>query len=196
LDEALNDPNVPLVAFNSVFERYMFRKLGYEIPASRFIDPQVGGRYLSLPASLGVQCHVMDVPANLTKDERGDDLIKLFCEKVVVKQTKKNPGREYYNDWNSHPKEWQEFLGYGRQDVVSEGELLRRMRILRALPLPEFEQKMWLLDQLVNDRVMPVDVEFVRKMYRLAVRAKEEAKVNFEKMTGVTNANSPAQINN
>ncbi len=194
LDEALNDPKVSLVAFNSVFERYMFRKLGYEIPASRFIDPQVGGRYLSLPASLDVQCRVMDIPAHLAKYERGDELIKLFCEKVIVKQTKKNPGREYYNDWTTHSKEWQEFLNYGKQDVVAEGELLRRMRILRALPLPEFEQRMWLLDQLVNDRGMPVDVAFVRKMYALAVRAKEEAKKNFEAMTGVTNANSPTQI--
>src|SRR6266403_1316065 len=194
LDEALNDPKIMLVAFNSAFERYMLRKLGYEIPANRFIDPQVGGRYLSLPASLEVQGTVLGLPAHLAKDKRGDDLITLFCEKVIVKATKKNPAREYYNDWTTHPREWEEFLNYGKQDVVAEGELLRRMRILGALPLPEFEQKLWLLDQLVNDRGMPVDVEFVRKMYRLAVRAKEEAKKNFEIMTGVTNANSPTQI--
>jgi DNA polymerase len=68
------------------------------------------------------------------------------------------------------------------------------MRILKALPLPEFEQKLWLFDQRVNDRGMPVDLEFVKKMYTLALRAKAEAKLNFEKMTGVENANSPAQI--
>jgi DNA polymerase len=190
----LHRTDVMLVAFNSAFERYMFQKLGYDIPASRFIDPQVGGRYLSLPASLDVQGHVMDLPANLAKDKRGEELIKLFCQKVIIKATKKNPSREYYNDWTTHPKEWAEFLEYGRQDVVAEGELLRRMRVLRALPLPDFEQRLWLLDQKVNDRGMPVDVGFVRKMYALAIRAKKEAKENFEKMTGVANANSPAQI--
>src|SRR6266436_4765267 len=195
LYDALKNPDVMVVAYNSAFERYMLQKLGYVVPASRFIDPQVGGRYLSLPASLEVQGRVLGLPANLAKDERGDELIKLFCEKVIVKATKKNPvARAYYNDWNSHPKEWQEFLDYGRQDVVAEGELLRRMRILRALPLPEFEQKLWLLDQLVNDRGMPVDRSFVEKMYKLAVKAKQEAKENFEKMTGVKNANSPDQI--
>lgn len=194
LDEALNDPDVMLVAFNSAFERYMLKKMGYEVPASRIIDPQVGGRYLSLPASLDVQGDVLGLPPSLGKDKRGGELIKLFSEKVIVKATKKNPGRTYYNDWNSHPKEWAEFLEYGRQDVVAEGELLRRMRILRALPLPEFEQKLWLLDQKVNDRGMPVDIDFVTKMYKLAVRAKSEAKENFEKMTGVKNANSPTQI--
>lgn len=194
LHDAFLNPEVMIVAFNSAFERYMLRKLGYKIPASRFIDPQVGGRYLSLPASMGVQCDVLGVPTYLGKDKRGEELIKLFCEKVVVKATKKREGREYYNDWNSHPKEWEEFLNYGRQDIVAEEELLRRMRILRALPLPEFEQQLWLLDQKVNDRGMPVDVDFVKKMYALAVRAKKEAKEGFEKMTGVTNANSPTQI--
>jgi len=192
---SLADVSVSLVAYNSAFERYLFKKLGYDIPASRFIDPQVGGRYLSLPASLEVQGQVLGLPANLAKDKRGDELIKLFCQKVIVKASKKNPvACEYYNNWNSHPKEWAEFLEYGRQDVVAEGELLRRMRILRALPLPEFEQKLWLFDQTVNDRGMPVDKVFVEKMYRLALKAKAEAKANFEKMTGVKNANSPAQI--
>jgi DNA polymerase bacteriophage-type len=195
LQDAIHDPKIAIVAFNSAFERYMFLKLHHEIPTNRFIDPQVGGRYLSLPFSLEVQGDVMGLPANLAKDKRGEELIKLFCEKVVMKATKKNPvAREYYNDWNSHPKEWQEFLEYGKQDVVAEGELLRRMRILGALPLPEFEQRLWLFDQKVNDRGMPVDVDFVRKMYALALRAKKEAKENFEAMTGVKNANSPAQI--
>ena len=194
LEETLWNPNAMLVAFNSAFERYMLKKLHFEVPASRFIDPQVGGRYLSLPASLEVQGEVLGLPAHLAKDKRGDELIKLFSNKVVTKATKKKPAQCYYNDWNSHPKEWAEFLEYGKRDVIAEGELLRRMRILGALPLPKFEQKLWLFDQTVNDRGMPVDVEFVRKMYALALKAKAEAKANFEKMTGVTNANSPGQI--
>jgi DNA polymerase len=195
LEDSLWNPEVMIVAYNSAFERYMFTKIGFDIPASRFIDPQVGGRYLSLPASLEVQGHVLGLPPSLAKDKRGDALIKLFCDKVVEKKSRKNPNpRTYYNDWNSHPKEWAEFLEYGKQDVVAEGELLRRMRILKALPLPEFEQKVWIFDQKVNDRGMPVDVEFVRKMYKLGLRAKEESKLNFEKFTGVQNANSPAQV--
>lgn len=194
-EAALADPEVMLVAYNSAFERYMLRKLGWTIPANRFIDPQVGGRYLSLPASLEVQGEVLGLPSHLAKNKRGKELVKLFSEQVIVKANKKNPvERRYYNDWNSHPKEWQEFLDYGKQDLIAEEELLRRMRILRAMPLPEIEQKIWLFDQTVNDRGMPVDRVFVEKMYRLAVRAKDEAKLSFEQMTGVKNANSPAQI--
>lgn len=194
LAKALANSNVMIVAFNSAFERYMFQKLGWTIPASRFIDPQVGGRYLSLPASLEVQGRVLGLPRDLAKYEEGDALIKLFSQKVMVKATKKRVAHSYYNDWDSHPAEWERFLEYGKQDVIAEGELLRRMRILKALPLPEFEQRLWLFDQTVNDRGMPVDRVFVDKMYRLALKAKAEAKANFEKMTGVKNANSPAQI--
>lgn len=199
--DALRNPFYSLVAFNSAFERYMLSKLGYEIAASRFIDPQVGGRYLSLPASLEVQGEVLGLPPSMAKDKRGEELIKIFSEQVIVKAkkpTKKNPEGaaecRYYNDWNSHPMEWNEFLEYGKRDVVAEGELLRRMRLLGGMPLPPLEQRLWLLDQKVNDRGMPVDVEFVKKMYTMAIRAKEEAKLNFEQMTGVQNANSPAQI--
>lgn len=194
LEAYLSDPEVDLVAFNSAFERKGFEKLGRALPPSRFIDPQVSGRYLSLPANLRVQCQVLDVPDYLAKEERGKELVNMFSKKVFIKATKKREAAEYYNDWNSHPKEWEEFLQYGSQDVVAEGELLRRCRILGAHPLPPRERELWLFDQRVNDRGMPVDIDFVRKMYNLALRAKAEAKANFEKLTGVLNANSPPQV--
>lgn len=194
LDNYLQDPEVEIVAFNSAFERKGLEKVGRTLPPSRFVDPQVSGRYLSLPAKLRIQCQVLDVPDYLGKADRGEELVKLFCKKVFVKAKKKQPATEYYNDWNSHPQEWQEFLDYGRRDVVAEGELLRRCRILGAYPLPPRERELWLLDQKINDRGMPVDVEFVRKMYNLALRAKDEAKKGFEALTGVLNANSPALV--
>lgn len=203
--DAFLDPSIPFVAFNSAFERYMTARLGYILPPSRFIDPQVCGRMLSMPMSLGVQCEVLGVPLKLAK-KGGKDYIKLFCQENVIKPNKKNKLTEekrYYNDWNSHPQEWEEFLDYGKYDVISEGELLRRERILldpynenpgQADPMPAFERKVWLFDQMVNDRGVPVDVSFVEKMYRLGLRSKAEAKAEFEAMTGVKNANSPAQI--
>jgi len=195
LVEYFKDSEVKLVAFNSAFERYLTQyKVGYTIPASRFLDPQVYGRYLSLPASLDVQGQVLELPDHLSKMKRGKELVKLFCSPVIIKATKKRVASQYYNDWNSHPTQWQEFLDYGCQDVIAEAELLRRERILGAYPLPPMEQELWLLDQKINDRGMPLDVSFAKKMYNLALKAKAEAKLNFEKITGIENANSPAQI--
>src|SRR5689334_3498098 len=73
LKEAILNPEASFVAFNSAFERYGLQKLGWTIPASRFVDPQVGGRYLSLPASMEVQGTVLGLPAHLAKNKRGDE---------------------------------------------------------------------------------------------------------------------------
>lgn len=194
LSDALTDPSIMLTAFNSSFERHTFARLGYLISASRFIDPQVGGRYLSLPANLEAQCQILDVPTSMAKDARGDALIKLFCELHETKKKKGEESRQFYNDWNSHPKEWAEFIEYGRQDVIAERELLRRQRLLGALPLPPFEQRLWLFDQAVNDRGVPVDRVFVEKMYKLALRAKQEAKDAQNAITGLQNSNSRDQV--
>jgi DNA polymerase bacteriophage-type len=189
----LHDPDVFVEAFNSPFERCgLWHKLNIFVPASRFIDPQVGGRYMALPDDLETLCLTLDVPPHLAKDPRGEDLIDLFCE--PKKHKKKEGGGLYFNDWNSHPKEWAEFGDYCKQDVVAEEEVYRRLEILQALPLPPFERKLWIFDQKVNDRGVPIDVVFVQKALRLAQRAKQEALDKQNLLTGLENSNSTTQL--
>ena len=180
-------------AFNSSFERYITHfKLGITIPASKFIDPQVGARYLSMPGDLESVCEILGLPADLQKDKRGEALIDLFS--LPKTRKKKEGGGVYFNDHKSHPEQWVEFGNYCRQDVRAEKEISRRMEILGALPLPPFERRLWVFDQRVNDRGMPVDVDFVHKALRLALRAKNEALEKQNKLTGLENANSQAQL--
>src|ERR1700688_4123302 len=55
--ESLLNPEILIEAFNSAFERYDLQYLlGIKIPPERFIDPQVGARYLTLPADLESVC--------------------------------------------------------------------------------------------------------------------------------------------
>lgn len=192
---ALLDPAVWILSYNSAFERYIFQfKCGIVIPASRFIDPQVCSRYLSMPGKLEKDCHILDLPPELTKDARGEELIDLFCMPHVIKKKKDVPEHTVVYDWNSHPMEWEEFGKYCLQDLVAESELLRRQEILRAHPLPPFERRTWEFDQRVNDRGMPVDIDFVQKAYRLAVKAKQEALDAQNEITGLANANSRDQL--
>lgn len=195
LEHALRDPSVTLSAFNSAFERYILQYvLGITIPASRFIDPQVGARYLSMPGDLDEVSDILGLPAHLAKDKRGDELIKLFCEPQAAKK-KRGEAQTYYKaDWNSHPEEWKAFREYCKQDVVAEEEVSRRMEMLEALPLPPFERRLWEFDQTVNDRGMPVDRTFVEKAYRLATRSKQEALDAQNAITGLENANSTDQL--
>jgi DNA polymerase len=190
---ALQDPTIEILAFNSTFERYVFQYvLGIQIPASRFQDPQASARYLSLPASLEDVGMVLGLPHELRKDKRGDQLIQLFS--IPHTRKKKEGGGLYFNDWNSHPEEWKQFGSYCDQDVRAELEVARREHLLGAFPLPGREREVWLLDQKINDRGMPTDRKFVRNLYQIADRNKQEKLESQNKITGLENANSATQL--
>ena len=195
LRAALLDPTVSILAYNSAFERLIFQyKCGITIPASRFVDPQVSSRYLSMPGKLEDDCNILDMPLELTKDKRGEELIDLFCQPHTIKKKKDVPEHTVVYDHTTHPKEWEEFGRYCLQDLVAEAELLRRQEILGAYPLPPFERKLWEFDQKVNDRGILVDVDFVTKAYKLAKRSKRESQESQNQITGLENANSTTQL--
>ena len=193
--ERFLDPNQPMAAWNSGFERGMtLVKLGIDIPIERWQDPQASSRYLSLTGKLEIDGQVLNLGQEYAKDERGEELIHLFSRLTVLKETKKHAAQSFFNDWNSHPKEWQEFGEYCKQDIVAEREIARRLQLLGVFPLPERERRIWVFDQKVNDRGLPVNMEFVTKAYKLACRAKEAAVENQQRLTGIDNANSPKQM--
>lgn len=194
LREAIEDPNVWISAFNCPFERYGLQfKLSTKISPRRFIDPQIGARVLAMPPDLAGLCDVLNVPDEMTKFERGEELIQLFSLPKTRKK-KGQPPETYFNDWNSHPAEWEEFCEYCKRDVIAEEEVYRRVELLQALPQTPFERKLWEFDQEVNDRGMPVDLFFCQKAYSLATRAKQEALDSQNKLTGLENANSTSQL--
>src|SRR6185369_12452898 len=106
LANGLQNPEVDIIAFNSAFERKIFKYvLGITIPASRFQDPQASARYLSLPASLDDVGMVLGLPRELRKDKRGSQMLDLFSYPQERKKSelKKNPelAPTYFNDYNS-----------------------------------------------------------------------------------------------
>jgi len=60
--------------------------------------------------------------------------------------------------------------------------------------MSDFERKVWVFDQKVNDRGMPVDLVFVDNALALAERAKEEALKEQNAITGLANSNSRDQL--
>jgi DNA polymerase bacteriophage-type len=191
----IQDPtsDVYFSAFNSAFERYMLQyKHGIIIPATKIIDPQASARYATLPPSLEDAGAGLNLPTHLQKDKVGNQLIDLFSEQKTHK--KKDGGGTYFNNEESHPYEWGLFGNYCKQDVRAEKEISRRLEIIGCLPLPEFERRVWVFDQRVNDRGMPADREFVEKALKLATRAKDEALERQNKLTGLESANSTTQL--
>src|ERR1700676_4907328 len=190
---AIEDPAVDIIAHNSAFERYIFKYvIGIEIPVERFQDTQASARYLSLPARLEDVGKVLGLPKELRKDKRGEQLMDLFS--FPKSHKKKEGGGTYFNDRNSHPKEWIEYGEYCKQDCVAEQEVARREMMLGVFPLPERERRIWIFDQKVNDRGMPTDRVFVEKAFAIADRNKKEKLEEQNKATGLENANSQAQL--
>lgn len=185
--------NEIIAAWNSSFERYIFNYvLGFIIPINRWSDPQASARYLSLPADLETNGLVLGLPQGLQKDAKGEKLIEFFSEPVVEKKTKKNPNpRIYFREPEDFSDEFDEFCEYCKRDVIAEREISRRLGILGVYPLPEREQRIWTLDQKINDRGVPTDVEFAKKMYRIAVKAKEAATDEQRRITGIVKPNGP-----
>ncbi len=199
VSQALKDSNVTIIAFNSTFERYIFKYvLGITIPIERFQDPQASARYLSLPASLEDVGMVLGLPADLRKDGRGKEVLDLFSfpQTRKKKELKDNPALTptYFNDWNSHPEDWKILGEYCDQDVRAELEVARREKMLGAFPLPQRERDIWLFDQKVNDRGMPTDREFVKNLFEIAQRNKDEKLESQNLLTGLENANSTKQL--
>lgn len=193
LRQALEDPTVIFIAFNSAFERNIFKHVvGIDIPIHRFQDPQASARYLSLPANLEDVGKVLGLPRELRKDKRGDDVLDLFS--YPKKRKKKEGGATYFNDWNSHPEDWKILGEYCDQDVRAELEVARREALLGAFPLPERERAAWIFDQTVNDRGMPTDRQFVHNLFAIAQKNKDEKLVEQNRLTGLENANSQAQL--
>lgn len=192
LRKGFEDESQILVAFNSPFERFISRKLGYDIPTNRWLDPQATSRYLSLPGNLEDVGDILGLPPEMAKDKRGDALITLFSE--PHKHKKKDGGGIYFNDKISHPQEWEQFKDYCKKDIIAEREIVRRETLLGAFPLPPLEQKIWSFDQRVNERGILIDTDFVNKAYALGVRSKEDALQSQNKITGLENSNSRDQL--
>jgi DNA polymerase len=189
----LRNSNIKKVAFNSAFERNCLDILcGIKIPASEFEDPQASARYLSLPAHLSEVGEALGLPLELTKDKQGKELMKIFS--FPHTRTKKDDGGTYFYEPADLPEEFKAYGEYCKQDVRTEREVVRRLTAFKVFPLPERERAIWLFDQKVNDRGIPVDRNFVQKLFTISDRNKDEKKKEQNVSTGLENANSTDQL--
>ena len=201
LDEAIEDPHVMFAAWNSPFERSIFfHVLKRNIPIHRWLDPQASARYLSLPDDLETAGFALGLPKELQKDEKGEQLIKVFSKLTMPRKVRAKKGvvleqpAPYFRDFNSDPLLWDDFGQYCIQDVAAEREIARRLAVFKVYPLPEREQKIWKLDQKINDFGMPTDRDFFRKDGVIGIKAKNDATDKLKILTELENPNSDMQM--
>lgn len=194
LKDALTDPWVEVHAWNATFEYVITRSvLQVQKPISEYFDVMVLARSLSMPGYLEDVGKIVKVKPSEAKLEEGGNLVKMFTEPKVAGGESglfgvSKPG---FNDWSTHPEEWERFCAYCKNDVVAERAIERK---LSKYPLPESEYKGWCLDQKINSTGIPTDLAVVKGAQFIAAKEMALLRARLKELTGCENPNSNEQL--
>lgn len=175
----LKNPNVTKWAHNAAFERAILSNvLNVPCEPEQWRCTMVWAMSLSLPAGLDKLSEALKLGTD-AKDKEGKRLIRKFCL----------PGGDVQQDLNDD--DWRRFCEYCRQDVAAEMAVARR---LKRYALPDSEWQAWAVDQRVNDNGLPIDIELVQAIRRVAETHKEDTAAEAARITQLPNPNSRDQM--
>lgn len=181
-----------LMAYNAAFEAgCIARHFGVDFtPAyvAKFRDTMLHGLYAGYPAGLDATGRALGIPGDKQKLTTGKALIRYFC--APCKPTKANGGRTR-NYPHHDPEKWELFKAYNGQDVVAEMEIERR---LSAFPVPDFVQKQWETDLIINARGVAVDMDFYEGALELGETIRAQLTDEAVNISGLYNPNSVRQL--
>ncbi len=188
---ALSDPTITKWAFNAQFERIcLSRFLGF--PTGTYLDPSgwhctmVWSATLGLPLSLEGVGSVLGLEKQ--KLQEGKTLIKYFC--VPCAATKTNGGRR--RNLPQHDTEkWETFKAYNKRDVETEIGIQEK---LSKFPVSDTEWDNYRLDQLINDRGITLDMDFVKQAICCDEVTKTRLRGLIQNLTSLENPNSVQQM--
>jgi DNA polymerase len=186
----IEDPDVILVAHNAAFERAILNHvLGFNLPASRFICTMAMALSLSLPGALDQLVRdALQLKAEYQKLAHGKKFINRFCK--PRKPSKNNP--KEFNDWETHPEEWEDGCTYCKQDVIAE----RKVFLILRKFFPDLGEvfALWAYDQDVNNAGVPLDVDLIRGAIEITNIAKARYTKLLRDLSGLKNPNSVQQF--
>ncbi len=133
-------------AHNAGFEFLCLSKYYGSMTPSQWRCSMMHSLYCGYPASLEMAGSALGLPADKQKLSIGRALIRYFC--VPCKATRTN-GYRTRNMPNTAPEKWSNFKTYCKQDVETERAI---DKILMAFPVPDFIQKQWETDLIINSR--------------------------------------------
>jgi len=184
LRDGLKDPNNLIAAWNVNYERTVLAAKGMPLPIERFLDVMVLARYAGLPGRLKdcAKVPMIGVPSE-EKTKSETLLINKFCkpQKDGTVKTKAD-----------YPEDWQLFREYCKKDVLTMRHVYNWL--FHRFVFPERERKLWLLDQRINGRGLPVDTALALAGKQETTRLVAQAQKELRDLTGLENPNSVQQI--
>ena len=187
IDALLSHPSIIKTAFNANFERTcLAHHLGQPQQPEQWRCSSVLALTLGLPTKLEEVAKVMKLQQQ--KDTAGKALIRYFS--IPCKPTKAN-GMRTRNRPADAPEKWEQFKAYCRQDVEVERTIRKALERFPVLPI---EQRLWCLDQRINDRGVLVDPVLVQNAIACDTAYQERRIEEAAKLTGLDNPNSVSQL--
>lgn len=185
--EYLTDDSVIKTAYNAAFERNCINRFfGLSLKPEGWRCTLVQASMLSLPLSLEGVGEALNLDKK--KMSEGKDLIRYFC--MPCKPTKTNGGRTR-NLPSDAPEKWELFKTYCIRDVDVEKQIRNK---LSKFPIPDREQKLYCMDQRINDRGIMVDRELISHAVACDLLYKEAASKRAYEISGLENPNSVSQL--
>lgn len=185
--EYLTDDSVIKTAYNAAFERNCINRfLGLSLKPEGWRCTLVQASMLSLPLSLEGVGEALNLDKK--KMSEGKDLIRYFC--MPCKPTKANGGRTR-NLPSDAPEKWELFKTYCIRDVDVEKQIRNK---LAKFPIPDREQKLYCMDQRINDRGIMVDQELIGHAVACDLLYKETVTKKAYEISGLENPNSVSQL--
>ena len=185
--EYLTDDSVIKTAYNAAFERNCINRFfGLSLKPEGWRCTLVQASMLSLPLSLEGVGEALNIDKK--KMSEGKDLIRYFC--MPCKPTKAN-GRRTRNLPSDAPEKWELFKTYCIRDVDVEKQIRNK---LAKFPIPDREQKLYCMDQRINDRGIMVDQELIGHAVACDLLYKETVTKKAYEISGLENPNSVSQL--
>ncbi|MBC2723233.1 DNA polymerase [Desulfosporosinus sp.] len=183
----LENNDVTKTAYNAQFERTsLSRYLNRPLSPVSWLCTAVQSAMLGLPLSLEGVGLVLGLEQQKLKE--GKDLIRYFS--IPCKPTQANGNRTRNLPYHA-PEKWELFKAYCKRDVDVERAIRNK---IKSFPVSEKEQKLYCLDQAINDRGVLVDMVLVRKAIDCDHLYKNDIFTEAQELTGIENPNSVAQL--
>lgn len=189
VQEALLDPICIKKAWNAPFEWGCLSKyIGKPLPPEQWRCSMFHSLYAGYPASLDVAGRALGLEEDKRKLYTGKALIRYFC--VPCAPTKTN-GMRTRNYPHHDPAKWKLFKEYCGRDVVTEMTIDTR---LSNIAIPEFVQKEWETDLIINSRGVAVDMNMVSGALEIGATVKNNLMTEAVQISKLDNPNSIKQL--